>query len=256
MSLRYKGPRVTTPAHLVLPMILDGLRFIAGGRTIVDGLNANIVSRGVTAIVGPNGAGKSITLRLIDGLLPLSSGSIRFGVDGRTEVRRAFVFQRVGLVRASIAYNLGLALKPFKLSSSIKATLISEALAAVRLSDRAEETATHLSGGEMQRLALARAMVVEPDLLLLDEPTANLDPLATEDVERLIIAMAERGTKVLLVSHNLGQVARLASDVLVMANGTVVEHGPTRQILTAPQHPETIRHLNGELPWLPLDPAS
>lgn len=240
----------------MLPIVLDDLRFRAGGRTIIDGLTANIVSRGVTAIVGPNGAGKSVCLRLIDGLSPLSSGRIRFGADGRGAVRRAFVFQRVGLVRASVAYNVGLALKPFNLSSSVRAARISDALCTVGLSDRAKETAIHLSGGEMQRLALARAMVVEPELLLLDEPTANLDPSATEDIERLIVAMAERGTKVLLVSHNLGQVARLASDVLVMADGTVVEHGPTRQILTEPNHPETIRHLNGELPWLPVDPAS
>jgi tungstate transport system ATP-binding protein len=233
----------------VLPVVLRNVMFRPAGHTVIDGLTARIVTPGVTAIIGPNGAGKSVCLRLIDGLLPLSSGSITFGERGHDDIRRAFVFQRTALIRASVAANVALAVKASRHKRSVRIAKVLEALTIVGLGGRARDAAAHLSGGEMQRLAMARAIAAEPDLLLLDEPTASLDPAATEDVERLILAMAARGTKVLLVSHNLGQVARLAQDVLSLAKGAAVEHGSVQQVLTAPRHPESIRYLNGELPW-------
>jgi tungstate transport system ATP-binding protein len=168
------------------------------------------------------------------------------------EVRRAFVFQRPGLLRASVARNVALALEPWNLSHQVAVKRVGNALVAVGLADRANEAARKLSGGEQQRLALARAWVTEPELLLLDEPTASLDPAATEEIERLIISMARNGTKVVLVSHNLGQVARLAEDVLVLSRGQAVEHGNARQILFAPRAPEAQAYIKGELPWMPF----
>jgi len=232
----------------VLPIVLDDLGFQAGGRVVISGLSARIDTPGITALIGPNGAGKSVCLRLIDGLLPLSSGRVVLG-EGKSPIRRAFVFQKTAVIRASIAANVSLALTDAGFGRAARGARVARALGMVGLADRAREAAAHLSGGEMQRLAMARAIVAEPRLLLLDEPTASLDPAATEDIERLIRAMAEAGVKVLLVSHNLGQVARLASDVLVLANGRAVEHGPTERVLTDPAHPETVRFLNGELPW-------
>ncbi|MGT2478785.1 ATP-binding cassette domain-containing protein (plasmid) [Methylobacterium oryzae CBMB20] len=133
---------------------------------------------------------------------------------------------------------------------------VQEALARVRLAEQARDAATRFSGGEQQRLALARAWAVEPDLLLLDEPTANLDPASTEIVEGLVSAMARAGTTVVLVSHNLGQVARLADTVIVLASGRAVEHGPSRQILFSPRTSEARAYLAGELPWTPFVAAS
>ena len=222
-----------------------GLRL--NGTTILDGLDAVIPPAGVTALIGPNGAGKSATLRVIDGLIPPTSGRMRIIADG--PVRRAFVFQRPALVRASALANVALGLVPLKLPRTEREARSHAALARVGLAHRARDPATRFSGGEQQRLALARAWAVEPDLLLADEPTANLDPAATELVEGLIADMAARGTKVVLVSHNLGQVMRLAADVLVLARGKAVEHGPARAILTSPQRPETRAYLSGELPW-------
>jgi tungstate transport system ATP-binding protein len=236
-------------ARGVLSIGLTKVVFRPAGQAVIDGVTARIVTPGITALIGPNGAGKSVCLRLIDGLLPLSSGSITFGERRRDDVRRAFVFQRTALIRASVAANVALAAKASSDKPAVRAGKVAEALRIVGLADRAGDAATHLSGGEVQRLAMARAIVAEPDLLLLDEPTASLDPAATEDVERLILAMAARGVKVLLVSHNLGQVARLSQDILVLAKGAAVEHGPAQQVLTAPSHPESIRYLNGELPW-------
>ena len=234
---------------MIAPIVITGLGYRANGRPVLHEVGATIASYGITAIIGPNGAGKSVLLRLIDGLLPPDEGTIRFGVRAASEVRRAFVFQKPGLVRASVAYNVALALAPLGLGADETRLRTQAALRRVGLQGRAGDAARKLSGGEQQRLALARAWITEPDLLLLDEPTANLDPGATEAIEDLVTGMARAGTKVILVSHNLGQVARLAADVMVLAAGRLVEHGPPHSVLTAPQSPEARAFINGELPW-------
>ena len=195
----------------MVPIIIKGMVFRPGGRTVLDELSASITPSGVTAVIGPNGAGKSVMLRMIDGVLRPDAGSIRFGDRLPQDVRRAFVFQKPGLIRGTVAQNVALALAPLRLSRSTVSTRVEAALNRVGLGNRARDAARKLSGGEQQRLALARALIVEPELLLLDEPTANLDPGATEAIEEIIAATAQAGTKVLLVSHHLGQVARLAT---------------------------------------------
>jgi tungstate transport system ATP-binding protein len=240
----------------VLPLTIDRLIFQPGGRPIIDGLSARITTGGITGLIGPNGAGKSVTLRLLDGVLEPDSGTIRFGASGAVHARRAFVFQRPALVRSSVADNVRLALLPAGLRSMVVRERVRAALERVGLASRAGDPARKLSGGEQQRLALARAWVTEPDLLLLDEPTANLDPGATEAIERLVGAMAAAGAKVILVSHNLGQVARLAEDVLVLDGGRVVEHGPVTQVLQAPRSPQARSYIKGELPWTSFAAAS
>jgi tungstate transport system ATP-binding protein len=223
---------------------LEDVTLSLDGRTVLDRLCLEVAPDSVTAVIGPNGAGKSVTLRVIDGLLRPDGGTVRVG-----PYRRAFVFQRPALIRATAAANVALA-RP------ARAARVAEALARVRLSERARDAATRLSGGEQQRLALARAWAVGPGLLLLDEPTANLDPASTEIVEGLVAAMARAGTTVVLVSHNLGQVARLADAVIVLASGRAVEHGPARQILFSPRTSEARAYLAGELPWTPFVAAS
>ncbi|HJE25903.1 MAG TPA: ATP-binding cassette domain-containing protein [Methylorubrum populi] len=230
---------------------LDEVSLARDGRTILDRLTAAIPARGVTALVGPNGAGKSVTLRIVDGLLRPDSGSVRLASG-----RRAFVFQRPALVRASAAANLALGLAALKLSRRERAERVAAALERVGLSDRANDAATRFSGGEQQRLVLARAWAMRPDLLLLDEPTASLDPAATETIESLIAEMARAGTTVLLVSHNLGQVARLAEEIVVLSAGRAVERGPTRSVLFSPRTAEARAYLTGELPWTSFAAAS
>ena len=234
----------------ILPITVRNLSFRPDGRIVLDRLNATITTAGITAVIGPNGAGKSVMLRIIDGLLQPDDGTIRFGTRLTQDVRRALVFQRPALLRASVARNVALALVPWKLSRQAIAQRVGQALVAVGLSDRADEAARRLSGGEQQRLALARAWVTEPELLLLDEPTASLDPGATEEIERLVVDMARNGTKVVLVSHNLGQVARLAEDIIVMSHGQAVEHGQAHQILSAARSAEAQAYIKGELPWI------
>lgn len=233
-----------------LPIVLRALVWRADGRAVIDGLTATIDSPGITAIVGPNGAGKSVMLRLIDQLVVPDAGSVAFGARDADTVRRAFVFQRPGLLRASVAANVAVALAARRLPRAETHARVQAALARVGLADRAGDPARKLSAGEAQRLAMARAWAIEPELLLLDEPTANLDPGATAAIEQLILDLARRpGTKVLLVSHNLGQVARLAQDVLVLHAGRAVEHGPAREVLANPRSLAARAYLERELPW-------
>lgn len=222
---------------------------VAGARRILDGVSFALVPRGITAIIGPNGAGKSTLLRAIDGLVPAARGSLVFGARPIGELRRAFVFQKTAMVRASVAWNVELGLLSLGLDVATRRKRVAAALARVGLGDRAGDAARRLSGGEQQRVALARAWAIEPELLLLDEPTASLDPAATEHVERAIAEIAAGGTKVILVSHHLGQVARLAQDVVVLAGGVVAEHGATARVLKQPSSSAAQAYLKGELPW-------
>ena len=236
--------------HALLPLAIERLCFLPGGRRVLDEAEATIISAGITAIIGANGAGKSVLLRLIDGLIAPHAGSIRFGTREAATIRRGFVFQKTALLRASVAQNVALALAPLNLTRPERDRRVDAALIRVGLAARARDAARRLSGGEQQRLGLARAWVIEPELLLLDEPTASLDPGATEEVERLVRAMADAGVKVIMVSHNLAQVARLAEDVIVLSKGRVVEHGPVMQVLQRPAMAETRAYLTGELPWV------
>ena len=240
-----------------LPLRIAGLAVEAGGRRVLDGIDLEIVSRGITAIIGPNGAGKSTLLRALDGLVAPSAGHVAHGRDGAwPPPRRAFVFQRAALLRASVARNVALALEAERLPATEMRMRVDAALARVGLADRAQDAARRLSGGEQQRVAFARAWARAPELLLLDEPTASLDPAATEEIERLVVALRDAGTKILLVSHNLGQVARLAEDVVVLAAGRVAEHGPVDAVFRRPASEAARAYLKGELPWQSFDASS
>ncbi|MCJ2129118.1 ATP-binding cassette domain-containing protein [Methylobacterium sp. E-045] len=232
-----------------LPIVIDGLRYRVGDLPILKGVDMSVTSAGITAIIGANGAGKSVLLRLIDGLLAPTGGTISIGPSAANRPSTAFVFQRPGLVRASAAANVALALAPLGLGAGERAERVRAALQHVGLAERAGAPATRLSGGEQQRLAMARAWARAPDLLLLDEPTANLDPASSHVIEDLVASMAKAGTKVVLVSHNLGQVMRLAEDVVVLAGGLAVEHGPVRTTLSSPRSPQARAYLTGEMPW-------
>jgi tungstate transport system ATP-binding protein len=124
-----------------------------------------------------------------------------------------------------------------------------EALRIVGLEAYAQRAAPVLSGGEQQRLALARVWALQPEVLFLDEPTANLDPGATHEIERIILALHAAGTKIIMVTHNLGQARRLADEILFISGGRLLERAPAERFLKRPDSPEATRFLEGELPW-------
>ena len=238
-------------AHGILPLVLRDVRFAAGGRSIIDGISAEIASGPATIILGANGAGKSVLMRLMHGLLQPTSGEIAWRAQGGERIRRgqAMVFQHPVMLRRSALANILYALELARVPSAERERQATEALREVGLSDVAHRPARVLSGGEQQRLALARAWALHPEVLFLDEPTANLDPGATREIENVIKAFDASGTKIVMSTHNLGQARRLGDEVLFMHEGRLAERAPIDRFFSQPASPEATAFIKGESPW-------
>jgi tungstate transport system ATP-binding protein len=229
---------------MILPLRLENVVYAAAGQPIIDGITLEIGAGPSTIILGANGAGKSVLMRLMHGLLAPSSGSIAWHADARR--RQAMVFQRPIMLRRSAHANVVYALK----LARQKADSAMEALKEVGLEHLAHRAARVLSGGEQQRLALARAWALHPEVLFLDEPTANLDPSATREIETIIKAFDAAGTKIVMATHNLGQARRLADEVIYLHRGRVIERAPVEKFFAQPVTPEAAAFIKGELPWV------
>jgi tungstate transport system ATP-binding protein len=228
-----------------LPLVFEQANVIAGGVTILDHVSLTLGAGTPTVLIGPNGAGKTTLLRVAMGLTPLSSGRITWGGrDSASKARRSIVFQRPVMLRRSAAANIDYALAG---AGGPRAQRIDELLALVGLSGLGSRPARRLSGGEQQRLALARALARDPAILFLDEPTASLDPAATKAIEDIVRAVAARGVKVVMSTHDLGQAKRLAGDVVLLHRGRLVEHGPAPAFFDTPRNEETRKFIAGEL---------
>jgi tungstate transport system ATP-binding protein len=231
-----------------LPLVLDGVSLQAGATTILDRLSLTIAPGAPTLIVGPNGAGKTTLLRLCMGLAAPSAGRVSWG--GRTEsrpLRRAILFQRPVMLRRTAAANVAYALAQAGAPYNQRAQRVAGLLDRVGLADLAQRPARRLSGGEQQRLALARALARDPEILLLDEPTANLDPAATRGVEEIVLTAAQSGIKIVMASHDLGQVRRIAGEVIFLVRGALCEQGQAGDFLDHPATPEAAAFLRGDL---------
>jgi tungstate transport system ATP-binding protein len=219
-----------------------------GGLDVLQDINLTIPEHGIFGLIGPNGAGKTTLLRLAMGLIRPSIGRVTW--DGRQDIpplRRAFVFQRPAMLRRSAAGNIRYALAAANVPRDARNARVTELLALVGLTGLADRPAKRLSGGEQQRLALARALAKEPDVLFLDEPTASLDPAATNTIEEIIMAVYARGIKVVMATHDLGEARRLAGEVVLLHRGRVIESAPASSFFTQPQTSEARRFIAGEL---------
>jgi tungstate transport system ATP-binding protein len=231
-----------------LPVILDEVSLRAGAAAILDRLSLTLTAGAPTLVVGPNGAGKTTLLRVCAGLVAPSAGRITWGGRSNTpSTRRAIVFQRPVMLRRSVAANVAYALAQAGVSRHRRAARIDELLQRVGMAELLPRAARRLSGGEQQRLALARALARDPELLLLDEPTASLDPAAARSVEEIILTAAQSGIKIVMASHDLGQVRRLAGDVVFLVRGRLSEHGSASGFLANPSTPEARAFLRGDL---------
>ena len=231
---------------MILPLRVENLSFAAGGRAIIDRVSLEIEAGPSTIILGANGAGKSVLMRLMHGLLEPTSGRIAWSVPG-TRRDQAMVFQRPVMLRRSALANVVYALR---VSGVLQAEKIAmEALQEVGLAQVAHRPARVLSGGEQQRLALARAWALHPEVLFLDEPTANLDPGATREIENIIKAFDAAGTKIVMSTHNLGQARRLGDEVIFLHQGRVAERAPIERFFPQPASAEAAAFVKGELPW-------
>ncbi len=235
----------------LLPLRLEDVVFAVGDRCIIDGVTMTLDAATRTMIVGPNGAGKSVLLRLCHGLLRPTSGTIRWNtpeIDGAPR-RQAMVFQRPVMLRRSAMANVIYALTVAGTPLEEREALAFEALRSVGLEARSANPARVLSGGEQQRLALARAWALRPEVMFLDEPTASLDPGAAHEIEKVIGVMHKAGTKIVMVTHNLGQARRLGDEILFLHQGRLAERAPADRFFKHPESREATQFLEGELPW-------
>lgn len=228
-----------------LPLVLTDATIRIGALTIVDKVSLTFDTGAPTMLIGPNGSGKTTLLRAAMGLMPLTSGRVTWGGrENAPPVRRAIVFQRPAMLRRSAAANISYALAATDMP---RAARIDELLALVGLSGFGDRPARRLSGGEQQRLALARALARDPSILFLDEPTASLDPAATKTIEDIVRAVAARGVKVVMSTHDLGQARRLGGDIVLMHRGRLVEHGIATEFFDNPRSSEARTFMAGEL---------
>ena len=232
-----------------LPLVLERVSFEAGGQRLIDDLSLTLDAAARTVVLGPNGAGKSLLLRLCHGLIRPTAGRIRWACDDPARLRRqqAFVFQRPVLLRRSAAANVVYVLAVAGVPYAKRPRRAVAALEQVGLAPLAERPARVLSGGEQQRLALARAWALAPKILFLDEPTANLDPAATRAIEAVIAAMAEDGVKIVMTTHDLGQARRHADEIVFLHKGRLIECADAARFFARPATPEARAFVAGEL---------
>jgi tungstate transport system ATP-binding protein len=248
----FTGPAATRrPEGSILPLEVRGLCYAMHGTALVDGISVDLAEPdAITVLMGPNGAGKSLTLRLLHGLLTPTAGTVAWAgrpPDRQVRRRQAMVFQKPVLLRRSVAANVAYALRSHGVARVERRARVDAVLAAAGLQPLAGRAARVLSGGEQQRLAIARAWAVRPEVLFLDEPTAHLDPAATHAVERLVAAIRAQGTKVILATHDLGQARRLGDEVLFMHRGQLQERSDAAAFFRAPRSPAARTYLDGRL---------
>ncbi len=231
-----------------LPLVLEDVTLRAREVTILDRVSLTFAAGAPTMLVGPNGSGKSSLMRVAMGLVPASGGRVTYG--GRTDVppaRRAIVFQRPVMLRRSAAGNLTYALAAAGMKRAERGAAAQELLDRVGLSALSERPARRMSGGEQQRLAIARALAKHPEILFLDEPTASLDPAATKATEDIIRTIAGQGIKIVMATHDLGEARRLGGEIVLMNRGRIVEVADTQTFFTSPKTDAARRFVAGEL---------
>jgi tungstate transport system ATP-binding protein len=233
-----------------LRLTVEEVSFEVGGKKLIDRLSLTLEGGPPTVVMGPNGAGKSLLLRLCHGLLRPTSGRIVWNGGMASDIHRAqaMVFQRPVMLRRSVAANVDYALRVSGLRDrKARRERVAWALEQAGLTALAGRSARVLSGGEQQRLALARAWALQPRVLFLDEPAANLDPAATRACEDMIHIIDTAGTKIVMTTHDLGQARRLASEVLFLHQGRLTEQTPACVFFNKPQSEPAAAFLRGDL---------
>lgn len=232
----------------ILPATLSGAFVKRRGKTLLGPIDLTLSDTGCTIIMGPNGAGKTKLLRALHGVERLATGQMTWQVPlEAAQTQQAFVFQQPIMLRRTVQENLAY---PLRLSGIGRSEAMTEAAtwaARVGLGDALDRAAPRLSGGEKQKLALARALIRKPQIVFLDEPCANLDGPATREIERLLQEAQAQGTRIVMATHDVGQARRLADEVVFLMHGQIIEEGPAAAFFADPQTPQARAHLKGDI---------
>ena len=236
---------------MILPLTIQDVSFEIGGIRLIKDLNCTLEAGPRTMILGANGAGKSLFLRLCHGLIRPTTGRVLWqGAKGRDPAdAQAMVFQRPVMLRRSVAANVDYALKLRGMAAAERRAAVEDALDHTGLRRLADNPARVLSVGEQQKLALARAWALQPEVLFLDEPTASLDPAATHAVEQIINAIDAAGTRIVMTTHDLGQARRLGDEVMFLNRGRLLEKALAERFFSEPENDLAQAFLKGELLW-------
>jgi len=218
------------------------------GKVLVGPVDLTLQAKGVSVVIGPNGAGKTTLLRMLHGIARLSDGSVRWNCDRETaQQRQGFVFQTPVMMRRSVRDNIAYPLQLIGVPRAEARAQAEEWAHRVGLHYAISRSALMLSGGERQKLALARALIREPDVLFLDEPCAALDGRATREIEEILHHAVDEGTRLIMSTHNMGQARRLASEVVFVLGGRVHEFSAADVFFEGPRTPQADAFLRGDI---------
>lgn len=232
----------------LFPLKVRGATTSRRGKVLVGPVDLDLDGRGTCVVIGPNGSGKTSFLRMLHGAARLGKGEITWACP--TEEARhhqAFVFQRPVMLRRSVEDNIAYPLLSHGANRVDARARARDWAGRVGLGEMLERHAPVLSGGEQQKLALARALIAEPKLLFLDEPCAALDGRATREIEEILVAAKASGTRLILSTHDMGQARRLADEVVFLLHGKVHETGPSADFFEHPRTMQARAFLNGDI---------
>ena len=235
----------------ILPLQLENAGLRLNGHELLADINLTFSESGLTIILGPNGAGKTLLLKLCHGLHSPTSGKVRWAQPDciRNPRAQSMVFQRPVILRRTVKANIEYALRVCGVDRQLHEQCLNRAIDLAGLTEMASRPAKVLSGGEQQRLTLARAWAIHPEVLFLDEPTAHLDPSATRNIEQMISSIKDSGTKIIMTTHDLGQARRLGDDIVFLNRGRVLEQDTSTAFFAEPKTPEAKAFVNGDLLW-------
>ena len=229
----------------MFPLTLSNLSVRRRGKTVLGPIDLVIDQGGPMMVIGPNGSGKTTLLRVMHGIERISEGTATWAQSD--QANHGYVFQSPVVLRRSVAENLSYPLQLINTPKPQIKTAVDHWIDRTGLTKVKDGSATRLSGGERQKLAIARALIRDPDVLFLDEPCSNLDGQSTREIEALLLATAAAGTRVIMATHDMGQARRLASGVLFVMGGRIIETGSAPDIFSTPKTAELKAFLKGDI---------
>ena len=235
--------------HQFLPLITKDLSYAVNGTKLIKGISLEVNTDGTTIILGHNGSGKSLLLKLLHGVITPSFGQVTWNdnVPTSNQYWRAFLLQTPSFFKQTVQYNIEFVLRIAGVPTNEHKTRCQHALEICGLANLCHRNTHSLSGGELQKLSLARAWVVKPHVVLLDEPTVALDPPSALGFENIIQQFKQSATKVIMTTHDLAQAKRLADEIIFIDAGNVIEQSQAREFFSGPQSRQAQNFIKGKL---------